>query len=164
MNILYEALKVATKAHAGQVRKWSNEPYILHAIRVAEAVSNLGVMAEAAALLHDTVEDTEVTQDDLVAAGFPREIRETVGILTRPDVVTYENYILCIAEWGRAQYPPVAVAIKIADILDNLRGCESATLRKRYRAALPVLRAVIPEPLWRDLTKDAADLKIGDST
>lgn len=62
-----KALEFATKAHEGQVRKGSKVPYITHPVSVAELVEKFGgsEQAQVAALLHDTIEDTEVTFEEL---------------------------------------------------------------------------------------------------
>ena len=67
MDIFYEALDFAIKAHKGQTRKRSNTPYILHPMEVASIVASITDDKEvlAAALLHDTVEDTTITVEDI---------------------------------------------------------------------------------------------------
>lgn len=75
---------MATEAHAGQARKASGLPYITHPVAVTMLLQRFGFDDEstlAAALLHDVIEDTDVTAADL-AAQFPPEVIELVGYLT----------------------------------------------------------------------------------
>ena len=71
MATLEKAIAIAAAAHAGQVDK-AGQPYILHPIRVMLSVT--GSHAQMAAILHDVVEDTSVTVDQLVDEGFPAEV------------------------------------------------------------------------------------------
>ncbi|NUO09286.1 MAG: hypothetical protein HUU08_11500 [Candidatus Brocadia sp.] len=68
MDILEHALQISVKAHAGQKDK-AGEPYIFHPIRVMARCSS--PEAKVIALLHDTIEDTEITFDNLKRDGFP---------------------------------------------------------------------------------------------
>ena len=127
---LEHAIKLATDAHDGQVDK-NGEPYILHPLRVMLAVSTPD--ERIAAVLHDVVEDTGVTCDDLYwVHGFKPEIVSAIRALTR---AAGEDYLAFIQ---RAKGNALARSVKIADIRDNLRpGAEH--LRPRYEAALRVL-------------------------
>ena len=80
-EFINRAYFLAKEAHAG-VRRRSGEPYMLHPIAVAQIVVNeigLGVKSVVASLLHDVVEDTAVTLEDL-AKEFPPEVVEAVGL------------------------------------------------------------------------------------
>src|SRR5438477_7402644 len=66
---LADAIEIAARAHAGQTDKLGGMPYALHPLRVMNRVE--GEHAKMAAVLHDVVEDTPVTADDLRRAGFP---------------------------------------------------------------------------------------------
>ena len=80
MSTLERAIEIAAAAHAGQVDK-AGQPYILHPIRVMLRVT--GSHARMAAILHDVVEDTPVTIDQLVGEGFPAEVVAAVIALTK---------------------------------------------------------------------------------
>ena len=82
MATLERALEIAAAAHAGQQDK-AGQPYILHPIRVMLSVSTLD--EQIAAVLHDTVEDTSVTLEDLADAGFSGDIVTAVQALTKMD-------------------------------------------------------------------------------
>lgn len=112
-SLLSLCTRIACEAHAGQVDK-AGEPYIFHVMRVAMAVE--GEEAKAVALLHDVVEDTEVTHPVLWAYGFSEEICSAVIAITRyKDQETYAEYI------ERVALNPLARVVKLADLADNLR-------------------------------------------
>ena len=89
LNVISHAYKVAEEAHRGQTRR-SGEPYITHPVAVAQILADLGVnpTVVAAALLHDTVEDTEYTLEQLTA-DFGDEIALLVDGVTKLDKVKY---------------------------------------------------------------------------
>ena len=114
MDVLYRrAVQIATDAHMGQVDKGGN-PYIGHPLAVADKVE--GMVLKTVAVLHDVLEDSSFTADDLLAEGFPREVVEAVIVLThnKTDPMSYEDYI------RRVRKNPIACAVKIADITHNL--------------------------------------------
>ena len=107
---LYDkAMKIAEKAHAGQVDK-SGVPYIKHPIYVSEHVS--GKPEKIAALLHDVVEDSDMTLDDLY--DFPSVIIKAVDCLTRKEKQNYTDYICFL------RLDPIARNVKIADMKHNM--------------------------------------------
>ena len=110
VNILELALQIAVKAHAGQKDK-SGEPYIFHPIRVMQRCST--PKGKVVALLHDTVEDTDVTFEELEAAGFDSGTIDTLRLVTHETGVPYDDYIDALV------HDPVAVEVKIADLEDN---------------------------------------------
>jgi (p)ppGpp synthase/HD superfamily hydrolase len=139
MNHLIEsALALALEAHAGQTDK-AGAAYILHPMRLASrAASPEAVMA---ALLHDVVEDSRFTQDDLAGRGFPPEVLEAVRRLTRRSSDSYEEFI------ERCADHPLSREVKLLDLADNLetsrltsRGIElddaDRSRIERYRAAV----------------------------
>ena len=92
-SLIVRAYEVAEKAHAGQRRK-SGEPYITHPVAVATILAELGMTAQtlAAAVLHDTVEDTDYTLDRL-RADFGDEIALLVDGVTKLDKLQYLSLI-----------------------------------------------------------------------
>ncbi|KKM58825.1 hypothetical protein LCGC14_1548850 [marine sediment metagenome] len=135
MTTLYDkALVFAEKAHTGQKRKFTGEDYIMHPLAVAWMVE--GKDAKVVALLHDVLEDTDVTLNEL-SRGFPARIVNAVKNLTRNSGETYEGYIYCM------RYHPLARRVKIADLRHNMSTLPAGhSLKKRYRAALKVLEGV----------------------
>lgn len=110
MATLERAIEIAAKAHAGQVDK-AGQPYVLHPLRMMLAVAT--PEARVAAVLHDVVEDTAVTLDELRAEGFPASVLEAVEALTKRDGEDYEAFIRRVAP------NPIAREVKLADLRDN---------------------------------------------
>ncbi|MBX7110646.1 MAG: GTP pyrophosphokinase [Dehalococcoidia bacterium] len=111
MSDLDTALAIAVEAHRGQVDK-AGQPYILHPLRVMARVS--APAERLVAVLHDVVEDSPTTLDDLRAAGFPEEVVRAVDFLTRREDETYEAFI------ERVTGDPLARRVKLADLEDNM--------------------------------------------
>lgn len=111
MSTLEKAVEIAARAHAGQVDK-AGVPYILHPLRLMFAVQN--PYERMAAVLHDVVEDTDITLDDLRAEGFPLEVIVAVEVLTKKPG---ESRLVAAA---RAAENPIARAVKLADVTDNM--------------------------------------------
>ena len=105
-----KAMKIAYKAHDGQYDV-SGVPYILHPIEVASSMEN--EIETCVALLHDVVEDTDVTFEQL-SKDFPDEVLESLKLLTCPDNADYFEYIRGI------KANPLAVKVKLADIKHNM--------------------------------------------
>lgn len=109
--MLERAVKLAEKAHQGQLDK-GGQPYILHARRVME---RCGTEEEKiTAILHDVMEDTPYTPDDLRREGFSEEILVALLCLTRREGEDYMRYI------ERVCKNPLAVRVKYADLEDNM--------------------------------------------
>lgn len=110
MPDLERALQIATQAHAGQKDK-NGEAYIFHPIRVMSRCSTPN--ARIVALLHDVVEDTAITFEQLQAEGFTPGVLATLRLVTHARNVPYENYIDSIMT------DRTAIEVKIADLEDN---------------------------------------------
>ena len=108
---LEKALSLALKAHQGQKDK-SGQPYILHPVRVMLQFQE--AEARIVALLHDVLEDSDISIDELQQAGFGTKIIEAVRCLTRKPNEEYLDYIRRIKE------NPLARKVKLADLKDNL--------------------------------------------
>ena len=108
-ELTIKAMNLAYAAHHGQMDK-GGVPYIFHPIHLAETMDD--EISTCVALLHDTVEDTDVTLEQL-AQEFPREIVEAVDLLTHRDDVEYFDYVRAIKK------NPVAVKVKLADLAHN---------------------------------------------
>lgn len=111
MATLERALEIAAKAHAGQVDK-GGAPYILHPIRVMLSLSS--IPAQITAILHDVVEDTDITIADLRREGFAESILEAIEALTKREGEDR------ISAAHRAAQNQIACAVKLADIADNM--------------------------------------------
>lgn len=123
------AVELATVAHQGQCDK-AGQPYIGHLQRVASYVDPHNIHAVAAALLHDSIEDTTLTAADLAALGIPPEVIEVVELLTRHDGQLPTDYYTQIRQHRLAR------EIKLADLADNTDPDRLAMLPKALRAHL----------------------------
>ncbi|MBI1889780.1 MAG: HD domain-containing protein [Burkholderiales bacterium] len=111
MSTIERAIELAARAHAGQADK-AGQPYIFHPLRLMLAVHT--PYERMAAVLHDVVEDTSVTFEDLAAEGFPSEVIEAVRALTK----TKGEARVDAAR--RAVRNPIARVVKLADVTDNM--------------------------------------------
>lgn len=111
MPTLERAIEIAARAHAGQVDK-GGQPYILHPLRLMFTLSD--PQQRIAAVLHDVVEDTAVTLDTLREEGFAEEIVSAIAALTKTKGESR------LAAAGRAAADPIARAVKLADVADNM--------------------------------------------
>jgi (p)ppGpp synthase/HD superfamily hydrolase len=110
MATLERAIEIAAKAHAGQVDK-AGQPYVLHPLRMMLTVAT--PEARMAAVLHDVVEDTAVTLEELRGQGFPAAVISAVEALTKREGEDYEAFIRRVAP------NPIAREVKLADLRDN---------------------------------------------
>lgn len=131
------AKEIAVKAHAGQVDK-AGKPYIEHPAHVAAAVE--GEKAKAVAWLHDVVEDTDLTFEDLSAAGVDDEAIEALRLLTHEEDVPYMDYV------AKIKTSELARTVKLADLAHNsdlsrLPKVTEKDLKRaeKYRRAIEVL-------------------------
>lgn len=106
-----KALDIAIKAHKGQKDK-AGKPYILHPIRVADMCHTND--ERIVALLHDVIEDTEITPEYLLSEGFPTKIVEAILSVTRQDGESYTEFIV------RCGTNPIGRIVKIHDLEDNM--------------------------------------------
>lgn len=104
-----KALKIAYAAHHGQV-DYNGIPYIFHPIHLAEQMDD--EVSCCAALLHDVVEDTSVTMEEL-AREFPAEVIDVLKLLTHDDSTDYFDYVRAI------RTNPIAKKVKLADLAHN---------------------------------------------
>ena len=112
MKKLYldRAIELAKQHHEGQTDK-AGKPYIEHPLRVMNQVES--EEEKIVAVLHDIVEDTDISLDDLRSEGFSEEVVSAVECLTKQDGENYDSYI------ERISFNPLAVKIKLADLEDN---------------------------------------------
>ena len=106
-----KALVISFNAHKEQLDK-SGMPYVYHPFHVAEQMKD--EYTTCVALLHDVVEDTDTTLNDLHCAGFPDEVVDAVGLMTHPEGVPYFVYI------EKIRSNPIATAVKLADLAHNM--------------------------------------------
>lgn len=104
------AMELAYRAHHGQFDK-NGVPYVFHPFHLAEQMDTEETVT--AALLHDVVEDTDYTLEDLRAMGFPDPVLEALSLLTHDPSVPYMEYV------KRLKNNPIARAVKLADLTHN---------------------------------------------
>ena len=139
MQRVRDAYALASEAHKDQRRK-TGEPYIIHPIAVARIVAEeleLGANPVIAAFLHDVVEDTDYTIDD-IRNRFGDDVAFLVGVVTKQKKEKYEkskqvdNYRQILAS---VQYDVRAILIKLADRLHNMRTLDSMRPDKQMKIA-----------------------------
>ena len=132
-----KAIKVAYEAHKDQYDK-AGVPYINHPLHLAESMDD--EYTTIAALLHDVVEDTDITLDDLTKE-FPKEVIDALKLLTHHKGVPYMDYV------AKIKTNDIAKAVKIADLkhnsdltrLDNITDKDLERIKK-YQEALELLK------------------------
>ena len=105
-----KALLISFNAHKEQIDK-SGMPYVYHPYEVATEMDD--EYSTCVALLHDVVEDTEITLEDLKNEGFPREVIEAIAMMTHDDKVPYMDYI------EEIKRNSIARKVKLADLHHN---------------------------------------------
>ena len=144
---LERAIHIATEAHAEQTR-FDGSPYINHPLRVMRTLKNQGhsERTQTVGVLHDVVEDTEVTFEDLRTEGFEDDVIFPLELLTKEPCADYELYVQRLAVNACSR------AVKKADLFDNLdlTGLQNPsrkrilTIEKYGRALLYLAR--FPQP------------------
>lgn len=105
------AMKIAYDAHCGQVDK-TGVPYIYHPIHIAERMDD--EYSTIVALLHDVIEDTNLTIEDLREYGFSNEVLESIDIITKRVDDDYFDYI------ERIKVNKIALKVKVEDLKHNM--------------------------------------------
>ena len=109
--LTYLAMRIAYDAHHGTMDK-SGAPYVFHPFTVAESMDD--EISTAVALLHDVVEDTDITFDDLRGKGIPESVIVPLRLLTHEKGTDYMEYIRSIGT------DPIATKVKLADLSHNM--------------------------------------------
>ena len=137
MNEVFEtALEIAAKAHKGQVDK-NGVAYITHPLAVAAQLGSLEL--KTIAILHDTIEDTNVTAEYLIERGIPKELVEVVQLLTKPKDEDYESYL------KRVRENPMAKAVKLADLAHNTSPERANGLNEKRKAKYALAKRILTE-------------------
>ena len=110
-KLLDLAIKIVEKAHTGQIDK-AGKPYILHPLTVMAQMED--VESKIVAVLHDAIEDSDLTLTELSQQGFPELIAEAIAAITKLDGELYDDYLLRVM--GNA----IARKVKIADVSHNM--------------------------------------------
>ena len=116
------ALELAVEKHKNQTDKAGN-PYILHPLHVMENVNSKE--GKIVAILHDIIEDTDVTEDYLLKIGLSKRIVDAVVALTRSEDIDYQEYIKNLSS------NPLAKEVKLADLEHNMDLIRLPTLEEK---------------------------------
>jgi len=138
MTLIEKSLTIALRAYTGKTDK-AGRDYIHHPLRLMAKMTSDSEMAVA--LLHDVIEDSDITAADLLAEGIPSEVVEAVLCLTKQAGENYSEFVL------RAKQNTLARKVKLADIEDNINVLRLLTLRDtdlarvaKYHAAWQLLK------------------------
>lgn len=126
------ARAIATEAHQGQSRRDGVTPYIEHAAAVASRAPK-SEESKAAAWLHDVLEDTDVSRQDLIAKGVPESVVAAVEALTKQEGLSYE------ANVERVGANELAKGVKVADMLSDLADNPTEHQIRKYARGLLLL-------------------------
>ena len=140
MPSLEEAIILAANAHRGQKDK-AGAPYILHPLRLMMQMKS--ETERIVTVLHDLIEDTACSLEELSKAGYSQEILDALDCLTRRHDETYSAFI------ERVKENPLAVKVKLADMEDNLN-----IKRLKSIAEKDLLRLNRCLKAWQSLTDD----------
>ena len=131
------ALALCFNAHKDQIDK-SGMPYVFHPFHLAEQMSD--EKTTIVALLHDVIEDTDYTLDDLSAMGFSKDVLDAIALMTHADDVPYMDYV------ARIKTNPIAKAVKLSDLRHNsdMTRLDAPTARdveraEKYKRAIELL-------------------------
>ncbi|RME32778.1 MAG: guanosine-3',5'-bis(diphosphate) 3'-diphosphatase [Gammaproteobacteria bacterium] len=146
---IHEAYELGARAHEGQVRQ-SGEPYIHHPLAVAGILAEMHLDPQTlqAALLHDVLEDTQVTKEEL-AARFGEEVAEIVDGVSKLSQIEFSSYEEAQAQNLRKMIMAMAndirvILVKLADRLHNMRTLDALPPAKRRRKARETLEIYVP--------------------
>lgn len=133
------AMSIAFDAHKEQVDR-AGLPYIFHPYHLAEQMAD--EISVCVALLHDVVEDTPLSFDDLSAQGIPATVIDTLKLLTHEDNVPYLEYVQAIKDSGNG----TAIAVKLADLHHNSDAsrldhvdAKALSRMEKYKTAISIL-------------------------
>lgn len=122
MDYFVKAFEIACDAHRGQLDK-AGMPYILHPIRLSEKFET--PILKCVAILHDVIEDTDVTEYDLIDKGIPTPVITAVKAITKIEGEDYHSYI------GRVRSNLYARSVKLEDLKDNINTLRLPTLNDK---------------------------------
>ena len=148
-SVIIKAYEIARSLHDGQFRK-SGEPYIIHPVAVAKILAGFGMDNETviAGLLHDVVEDTSYTREQLIE-DFDEKIADLVDGVTKLGNISYDSTEKAQAENFRKMFLAMSkdirvLVIKLADRLHNMRTLEYMPTNKRITKAMETLEIYAP--------------------
>lgn len=130
-DLINKAYAIATKTHEGQYRRDGKTPYIIHPVAVA--MNFKSPILKSIAYLHDVIEDTDITREDLLEQDIPEVVVDMVEVLTDREGEKYLDYILRVKKYTNA------TLVKIEDIKHNYATVQKSK-QERYEMALYILK------------------------
>lgn len=148
-----KALKICFDAHKDQVDK-AGIPYVTHPLHLAEQMPD--ETTTVVALLHDVVEDSNYTMDDIIAAGFPKVVTDALALLTHDKAIPYMEYVAALKD------NPVARMVKLADLehnsdtsrIDKVTSDDIVRIEKYRKARELLLDNIGPEDAETNMEKE----------
>ena len=142
-NVFVAAVSLAARAFEHHRRDQTHELYLTHALDVAQALGPDATMSElSTAVLHDVLEDTEWTMEDLADSAVEGMVLEAVGTLTRRPEEQDEEFVARICATS-GDVGVIAQRVKLADLIVNIAAADSDEERERYERSLPIVRATV---------------------
>jgi (p)ppGpp synthase/HD superfamily hydrolase len=142
-NPFVHAVYVAALAFEDRRRDGSYELYLTHVLDVAQALGPEATQTElSTAVLHDVLEDTDWTTDDLAESGVEATVLEAVETLTRRPQEGDEAFVARICATP-GEVGVIAQRVKLADLTVNLANAETDEERERYERSLPIVRGAV---------------------
>jgi (p)ppGpp synthase/HD superfamily hydrolase len=137
------AVWLAARAFKHNRRDSTRELYLTHSLDVAQALGpDATVLELSTAVLHDILEDTDWTMDDLMRAGVDATVLDAVDTLTRRLDEEDENFVARICATP-GDVGVIAQRVKLADLTVNIATADSEEERERYERSLPIVRAAV---------------------
>ena len=137
------AVSVAAQAFEDGRRDQTRELYLTHALDVAQALGPEARASElSAAVLHDVLEDSDWTVDDLAASGVQATVIDAVETLTRRPEEQHEEFVARICATS-GDVGVIAQRVKLADLTVNIAMAHSSQERERFAQSLPIVRATV---------------------
>jgi (p)ppGpp synthase/HD superfamily hydrolase len=142
-SMFVDAVSIAAGAFRNGRRPDTNELFLTHALEVAQALGPEATEPElSTAVLHDVLEDTDWTKDDLASSGCAGVVLEAVDTLTRRQEEDHDEFVARICATSGA-VGATAQRVKLADIEVNLANAESHEEIERLERSLPIVRAAV---------------------
>ena len=133
LAILHAAVSIATVAHKGQFRRDGITPYIQHPKKTASFLGEDDIEGRAVAWLHDTLEDTQLTSDNLISKNIPKHLVDAIDILTKKPDQPYDLYLELV------KMNKISRRVKIADMMANLSDNPTKKQINKYLKGLKFL-------------------------
>ncbi len=142
-NMFVHAVSLAARAFEHHRREQTRELYLTHALDVAQALGQGATLSElSTAVLHDVLEDTDWTMNDLAGSGVAATVLDAVGTLTRRPDEEDEDFVARICATP-GDVGVIAQRVKLADLTVNIATADSDEERERYERSVPLVRTTV---------------------